>query len=325
VSEGEDQVQSVSGIAQIRGVVYTGRMETELSGHSPTRRQFVVATSTWVTAGLAGATFADEEKTAKEKPAVRFGIVTDLHYADKKSVGSRFYRESKAKLTEAVALFKEQKPDFVVELGDLVDAASTVALETEYLKTIDAVFKTAGCPLHYVFGNHCLATLTKDEFLKVTGAEKGYYSFDQGGIHFVVLDACFNSKMEPYARGNFSWSDANLPQEEREWLAKDLSKTKNKTVIFVHQRLDKDTSAHRVQNCSQVRKILEDAGNVLAVFQGHSHTDELEVVNDIRYATLAAMVEGQGAENNSYGMVEVYPTGAVRLDGYRKLTDRSFG
>ena len=66
-----------------------------------------------------------------------------------------------------------------------------------------------------------------------------------------------------------------------------------------------------------------ERGKVLAAFQGHSHTDELEKKNGISYSTLAAMVDGSGAENSSYGIVDVFANGSVRINGYRKLKNRT--
>ena len=291
-----------------------------------TRRQFVAGGSVVVVAGMTGSVFADDEQQkADAKPRLRIGIVTDLHYADKDNVGTRHYRESKAKLREAVDLFKEQKPDFIVELGDIVDAAPTVEKETEYLETIDAVMKSAGVPVHYVLGNHCVTTLTKKEFLKVAGARASYYSFDARGFHFVVLDACFNKDMEPYGRNNFTWTDTNIPPEEQEWLRKDLDGTNLPVVVFAHQRLDLEpASSYAVKQSPAVRRILEESGKVRAVFQGHSHENAMTTLSGIPYCTLAAMVEGSGKVNSAYGVLEFSAAGQIRLTGYRKMESRTF-
>src|SRR4051812_1622485 len=60
------------------------------------------------------------------KGGVKAGLITDLHYADKPPSGSRHYRETPGKLAEAAGRFEKEKPDFVVELGDLIDAADSV-------------------------------------------------------------------------------------------------------------------------------------------------------------------------------------------------------
>jgi alkaline phosphatase len=87
------------------------------------------------------------------KGGLRFGLVTDLHYADKPPAGTRHYRETLAKLAEAAGQFKKGKPDFVVELGDLIDAANAVDTELAYLKRIDREFSAISKARHYVLGN----------------------------------------------------------------------------------------------------------------------------------------------------------------------------
>ena len=248
---------------------------------------------------------------------LRVGLVTDLHYADKPSAGSRHYRESLGKLAEAAKQFETSKVDLVVELGDLIDAADSVETEQRYLKTIYREFSSTAKDRHCVLGNHCVDTLTKDEFLGGVEQSKSYYSFDRGAFHFVVLDACFRGDGEPYGRKNSVWTDTKIPPAELEWLQGDLKSTDRKTVIFAHQRLDV-ADAHGVKNSPDVRKVLEDSGKVLAVFQGHSHRNDLKEIGGIHYCTLVAMVEGSGAENSGYSVMELDPNGTIRLTGFRK-------
>lgn len=248
---------------------------------------------------------------------VRIGMVTDLHYADKPAAGSRYYRETLAKLAEAGEQFQKEKPDFVVELGDLIDAADSVEVEKQYLATINKEFAALPGDKHYVLGNHCVDTLTKEEFLGEVGQKSSYYSFDAGGFHFVVLDACYRSDGKPYGRKNSKWTDANIPKEQVEWLQADLHTATGKTIVFTHQRLDVRND-YGVKNAEQVRNVLEDSGKVVAVFQGHSHKNDLKNINGIHYCTLVAMIEGSGAENNGYSLMDVFDGGTIRLTGFRK-------
>jgi predicted phosphodiesterase len=256
---------------------------------------------------------------ADEAPGntLQVGLVTDLHYADKAPVGTRHYRETLAKLAEAARQFEREPPAFLVELGDLIDAADSVETEQRYLKTINQEFSAISKDRHYVLGNHCVDTLRKAEFLAGVEQERSYYSFDRGEFHFVVLDACFNSAGEPYGRKNSKWNDANIPAAELEWLEADLQGTAKQTVVFVHQRLDVSTN-HGIKNAPAIRKALEASNRVLAVFQGHSHQNDYHEINSIHYTTLVAMVEGSGAENNGYSMLGLEPNGTIRVTGYRK-------
>lgn len=263
------------------------------------------------------ATAARSAPAEEPAEALRFGLVTDLHYADKDAAGTRHYRETRAKLAEAVGKFREFDPAFVVELGDLIDAADSAETEQRWLKTIDAEFREAAPERHYVLGNHCVDTLTKEEFLGAVGQERSSYSFDRGGLHFVVLDACFRADGQPYNRRNFHWTDANIPAAQVEWLKADLAAAKGKAIVFAHQRLDAP-GQHAVKNADEIRRVLEGSGRVLAVFQGHSHQNDYREVGGIHYATLAAMVEGSGAASNGYSTATVRPDGSLVVAGFRR-------
>ncbi|MCD0463542.1 metallophosphoesterase [Roseiconus lacunae] len=271
--------------------------------------------------GLPETSAAEDITTDDRARPLKVGLITDLHYADKAPVGSRHYRETLGKLDEAAKQFNQQNVDLVVELGDLIDAASSVDDELRYLETINRQYSAIADDRHYVLGNHCVDTLTKDEFLNAVGQEKSYKSFDRGGIHFVILDACFRSDGTPYGRRNFKWTDANVSDEELQWLQADLKANTKPVIVFAHQRLDVSNS-HGVKNNADVRTILESSGNVAAVFQGHSHANDLNEINGIHYCTLVAMVEGSGEQNNGYSVLEIDPKGELRLSGFRKQTDR---
>jgi len=281
---------------------------------SSTRRSFLKSG----TLILATASATRETLFANERLAdVRVGLVTDLHYADKLPAGTRHYRETLNKLNEAAAQFEQDQPAFLVELGDLIDAADSVDTEQRYLKTVNREFSAICKNRHYVLGNHCVDTLTKEEFLGTVEQQKSYYSFDIEAVHFVVLDACFRSDGVPYQRKNFKWTDGNIPPAELEWLAADLQATDKPVVVFAHQRLDVSNS-HGVKNNAEVRRILEASGKVLAVFQGHSHQNDLKDIGGIHYCTLVAMVEGSGTDSNGYSLLNIQPDGTLRLTGFRK-------
>ena len=281
------------------------------------RRSFVRNGSLYLLSAGLGLSQVAALSADDSKPKVRLGLVTDLHYADKPSAGSRHYRETLGKLEEAAKQFQADKPEFVVELGDFIDAADSVEVEKGYLKRINKDFQALPGKKHYVLGNHCVHTLTKEEFLEGVGQKKSYYSFDANGFHFVVLDACFRGDGKPYGRKNFEWTDPNIPGDEVDWLRTDLKETDGQTIVFVHQRLDVSNS-YGVKNAAAVRKVLEESGKVLAVFQGHSHKNAYREISGIHYCVLVAMVEGSGGENNGYSTMDILGGGAVRITGFRK-------
>ena len=265
-------------------------------------------------AGLdASSVFASQD----ENPALKIGLVTDLHYADRAPGGSRHYRETPDKLAEASEQFAAHSPEFIVGRGDFIDAAESVEEGLGYLKRINRDFSAICKQRHYVLGNHCVYTLTKREFLDGVEQKKSYYSFDSGEFHFVVLDSCFRSDGEPYGRKNYQWTDPNIPAAEVDWLRADLKSTTKKSVVFAHQRLDVG-SPYGVRNAVAVRKVLEDSQKVLAVFQGHSHKNDHKQIGDIHYCTLVAMVEGSGEASNGYSVLSLAGNGSIEVSGFRK-------
>lgn len=281
-----------------------------------TRRAFL-QNSTLCLAGLGGLQAAD----AGVKPLLRVGLMTDLHYADKPPTRTRFYREALAKLDEAVEVMNREKPALVVELGDFIDQADSVEKEIEWLRTMESHFARLAMPRHYVLGNHCVGTLTKQEFAANTKAGGGFESFEAAGVTFVILDACFRSDGTPYSRKNFDWKDANVPEAELSWLESTLGKAGGPVIILAHQRLDAD-KAHAVHNAAEVRALLEKSGKVLAVFQGHSHKNDYQQIAGIHYTTLVAMIEGSGAGNNGYALLDVLADGSLRVNGFRRQVTR---
>jgi alkaline phosphatase len=275
---------------------------------------------------LAAAAVADAAPLlgAEQPSTLRCGLVTDLHYADKLPAGTRHYRESLQKLAEAAEQFGRNKPAFVVELGDLIDAADSVEVEQQYLATINQVFAHVSPDRHYVLGNHCVDMLTKNEFLAGVQQQNSYYSFERGNFHFVVLDSCFRSDGAPYGRKNSHWTDANIPAVELEWLAADLAGTDKKVIVLAHQRLDVNNN-YGVKNGAEVRRILEASDKVLAVLQGHSHRNDLSEIGGIYYCTLVAMVEGSGAENSGYCHLDLDADGTIRISGFRKQQSYRWG
>lgn len=290
------------------------------------RRAFLRRGALVMAAAAFGGSIGDVLRAAEEstkKPVLRLGMITDIHYADKPNgTTKRYYRESIAKMRESVARFNEVKPDFVVELGDLIDEAPTVEGEIGHLKRIDAEYAKFSGERHYVLGNHCVWSLTKKEFLENSGMKAEHYSFDRGGFHFVVLDACYRKDGVAYGAKNFVWDNTDIPPAERGWLADDLRATGKPTILFMHQRTD-IVAREAITSGAEVRKILEDSGKVLAVFQGHHHINDHNEINGIHYCTMMAMVDGSGAENNAYALVDIHADGTVIVAGFRKQANYS--
>ncbi len=286
------------------------------------RRAFVQDGTLYLLTGLLGAaTLAQVEAAVAQKPALRIGLITDIHYADTDDRGARNYRESLPKLETAVDQLNHQRLHFAVHGGDLVDALPdpTADSEARFLKRINREYARLKTERHYVLGNHCIYSLTKPQFLEIVERPKSYYSFDKGRYHFIILDACYRKDGVDYGQRNFDWTDTEIPAPEREWLAADLQAAQLPTIVFVHQRLDQPADpSDRIHSAPAVRALLEQSGKVIAVFQGHSHVNDLQTINGIPYCTLDAIIGGTGQANNAYSVLEVFSEGILKLDGFCK-------
>jgi len=267
---------------------------------------------------------------AQAPPLVRFGVVTDLHYADIDPNGARSYRESDAKLAECVQVMNANGVAFLVELGDFKDQDKTPdeARTLGYLQKIESVFAGFKGPRYHVIGNHDTDSLSKAQYLAAapnTGIVPNAtrYTFVSGGVRFVVLDAGHKSDGSDYDRGNYDWSDSNVDAPQLGWLAETLAASTEPAVVFVHQQLDGE-GVYCVRNAAQIREVLEKSGKVIAVLQGHRHEGGFSTINGIPYFTFKALVEGAGPRNSAYSIVDVMPDLEVRVFGYRQAESRTF-
>ena len=269
---------------------------------------------------------------AAPRRTLRFGVLTDTHYADRPTAGTRHYADSLQKVDEAIEAFNRAKVDFVIELGDLkdMDAKGTPELTLRYLDSIEQRLRRFDGPLYHVLGNHDMDCITKEEFLAHTsnaGRANGraYYSFEAQGVRCIVLDANFNADMTPYSRGNFDWRVANIPTEQLDWLDGKLTRHRRQpTIIFLHQMLDSFSDINKdlcVKNADKAVEIIERHEQVLAVIQGHHHPGHYSFRRGVHYLTLNGMIE-QAAPTNSYAIVEVRPSGDISVDGFKSCPDR---
>jgi len=289
------------------------------------RRQFIAG------AGLLGvlpAVPAFGETPPAPPAAVRFGLVSDLHYGDIPDEtapfevgGQRFCRQSKRKLAEAVRVFNARKLDFAVELGDFKDFSHDRAGTIAHLEEIERTFAGFDGPRYHVFGNHDFDCLTPEDLaprLLNDGRPMacGYYSFVKNGITFVVTDACYDSQLKHYSCNN-PWFDSNMPPEELAWLERTLAAAPGPAVVLAHQRLDPSASPrHLVRNAAKVRDILEKSGKVKAVFTGHQHMGAVFDHNGIIYYSIVAQALDSGPLANSFAEAAVAADGSIRVTGY---------
>lgn len=267
----------------------------------------------------------------KAKTIARFGVITDIHHTNKPDSASHRYSAALDKAAYFVKTMNRNKVDFIIELGDFVDRLVDEKDPVQNLDEIESIFTNFRGPQYHVLGNHEFDNVERANLLNNldnTGIPAGrtYYSFDQNGIHCIVLDADYTNEephtpfdmIKPGEATWWNWKDAWIPQEELNWLEADLAASGLPTVIFTHQVMHRDklegvSENHTIKNADVVRSLLEADGQVVAVFSGHDHRGEIAVRNGIHYFVL------EGNVGISLDWSEVSPT-----DGFDAKKDCPF-
>lgn len=267
-----------------------------------------------------------------EKQSIKFGLITDPHYAKKEKSGTRCYSESLDKVKQAFNEFKKYPLDFVIELGDLKDQGQEPnKKETlSFLDEIESELQTYPGEIYHVLGNHDMDSISKNDFLSHTKNSgnangKNYYSFVKKGIKFIVLDANYREDQSDYDCGNFNWEKALIPDKEAEWLKNELGQGNEPVILFVHQLLDVKSNVYKglyVLNAEKINEILVASKRILAVFQGHHHAGYYSEYDNIHYFTMPGIIEGSLPKNNSYAIVEILENGDILVDGFMNCPDK---
>jgi predicted phosphodiesterase len=281
---------------------------------------------------------------AEEKKLIKFGLITDTHVCDKDDQSQvisinatpRYFTGGLNKIEEFAKMMNKSEASFVAELGDFTDNPKDTTLTPEkkkasvqsYLENAEAKLALFKGPRYHVFGNHDTDQASKEDFYTKavnTGIKmesgKYYYSWNNNGVHFIVIDAGYRTNGSQYSGISgtpgfgYTWDDANVPKEEVKWLADDLVANKLPTIMFTHQLLNPqdiiesgfDTN-HLIKNSAEIRGVLEKSGQVIAVFSGHYHDGGIQNVSGINYIVLQANAAygNDTSYHNQYATVEVY-------------------
>jgi len=199
-----------------------------------TRRGLLAATAT---TGIAAATAPLALANPARKRALRIAHLTDIHVQPERRAGEGM----QACLDHVEAL--KDKPDVIFTGGDqIMDAMGATFDRTKVQWDLHrkVLADNTGIPMRHCVGNHDVWGWAKKEgdpantealrgkawTCEMLEIPKPYYSFDQAGWHFVVLDSTF-----PKGNGY----TAKLDDEQFEWLGDDLTKSKGKpTLILSH-------------------------------------------------------------------------------------------
>lgn len=276
----------------------------------------------------------DSTAAEAQKPLFSFGVVTDVHYSNRKEPSAnRYYRDSKRKLTEAVAAFNTAHVDFVVSLGDLIDN------DIESYPDIAPVLAAADAPVHKIAGNHDFpvpfAAARQQAVFRTMGLAEPCFPLVRDGCRLLFLDAN-DIAVYAHAEGTPSRTEAEatlarltaegaanarryngaLGAAQLEWLVRELRAAEaagERVICLCHMPALPLPGRYTLWNNLEVAGILSEYPCVKAFLAGHHHPGGYGIYRGVHYLTFRGMVEGT---ENKFAIVDVYPD---------KLVVRGFG
>jgi Icc protein len=216
-------------------------------------------------------------------------------------------------LTEAIGQVKAThgKASLLLHTGDVSQLSRPAQFDTA-----SQIIGAAGMDVHYVPGEHdVLDEDGKAFFARFTkGADKGYYSFDQQGVHFVGLNNVQNFK--PGGLGN-------LGAAQLEWLEADLRgrAASQPIVVFAHIPLWTvyEQWGWGTDDGAQALSYLKRFGSV-TVLNGHIHQIMQKVEGHVAFHTARSTAFPQPSPRTAPGPGPIKTVAADRLRSLLGIT-----
>lgn len=271
---------------------------------------------------------------------ITFGLIADVQYADKDTIGNRHYRTSIDKLTECVNDLNTQQLDFTIQLGDIIEGGPNAEQE---LERVLAIYNRLNTKKYHVLGNHDFTEISRQTVLSKMNIDQSYYDFTIGSWRFIVLDTMdiatnggwpidsdnyrkgeemLNRLIQNGAPNAVDWN-GGISDDQLTWLDQTLTDADNKNqhaIIFAHNPVLPVGDIHNAWNAERIVTVLESHNSPAAYINGHNHHGNFTRQNNIAHITLKAMVEAPS--QNAYAVVELTPN-AIIITGQGKVTSRT--
>jgi manganese-dependent ADP-ribose/CDP-alcohol diphosphatase len=255
----------------------------------------------------------------------QFGIIADCQYCDIEREGIRYHALSESKLNKSVKHLNRYDPEFVVNLGDLIDR------DYESFDVVLPIIARINSPVYHVLGNHdfFVAESLKEQIPEKIGMASRYYDFVLKGWRFIVLDGndisfyAYPRDSDLYERARVYYEQNNIQSptwnggigdQQILWLRNVLEKASSqneKAMIFCHFPVYPE-NIHNLWNDEEIVRLLSQYSCVKAYINGHHHEGNYGKKNGIHYLTLKGMVD---TEHNAYATVKVYHD-RLEVEGY---------
>jgi len=291
------------------------------------RRKDFIEHVSWTGAGIAwslSATGLLTSQAAEASPSFSFVQISDSHIGFTRPENPDVAGTLR-KTIEAINALPQQ-PAFVVHTGDVTHLSKPAEFDDA-----KQLLGTLRAPLVVLPGEHDVIGSSKNFFANFARADapNGWFSFDQGGMHFVSLVNVFNFEI-----------DGKLGPEQIAFVEKDLAAQKKSTpiVVFGHVPLYAlyPEWGWTTEDGMKVLAVLRRF-DAVTVLNGHIHQIIQHTEGNIRFATAAATAYPQPAPGTAAkpGPLKVPDEKLLSVLGYRtvelatgggtKVTDRALG
>ena len=283
--------------------------------------------------------FSVRTAVAQDAPLFQFGVIADPQYAPFPPApgGTRYYANSLWKINEAIGTLNEEKLEFVVTLGDIIDR------NWESFGDILPIYDKLAHPHFFVLGNHDYAVA--DDYLRSVvrnmGMEKAYYDFTGGGYRFLVIDGNDVSTFAPPpgdprreiaeemlaklteagAPNAQSWN-GSLSDEQFAWMETKIAEAKTageKVIVLGHYPVY-PLNEHNMWDSERIVELITSSDNVVAYFNGHNHMGNYGAIGNKHFVNFKGMVET--ADTTAYATIAVFD-GKIEIKGVGREESRT--
>jgi len=237
---------------------------------------------------------AELVKWGEKDVSCRFVVINDIHLRPDGPTGE----------CETIMLrLKEQRPDFIVFNGDLqYGQGKSQQVLLDAFGLLKRLAQKAEVPCYFGMGNtDMLGGNDPAQPFRTAFNTEPYYSFDAGGVHFVML---YTEKTVPDRYGI-------IADPELAWLKTDLdAMPRGKPVIlFGHHALYVDakwgSDSWGVENSRELFELLEPY-HLIATFSAHRHLNRMDIgprgaLHVINGAMMGDHSDNVGRKNDGIG------------------------
>jgi Icc protein len=268
-------------------------MDKELTAATGMGRRRALACLAWagtgllwtVTGGVPRALGIGEALAATAMDGLTFVQISDSHIGFSKDANPDPNATLKAALDHVARL--PTRPAMMLHTGDVSHLSKPAQFDTAA-----QIIGSAGLETHYVPGEHDVIGDDGKAFFERFGKQAlpgGWYSFDQGGVHFVALNN---------VQGFATTQTGGFGGEQLEWLEKDLKGQSASTpvVVFTHIPMWPvyPTWGWATPDAPQALGYLKRFGSV-TVLNGHIHQVVQKVEGNVVYRTAMSTAYPQPA------------------------------